>query len=325
VTGARSPAAPAGYAQRAATWDDLRGVAELFREADLADWGAVDMTEVAVRHDWEDPHLDMARDTWLVTEGDRPGPEAVPVAYASLLALDGHRQLQAWGVVRPSHRGRGLGSHLLDLVEARAAEHPPLAALEGGIFLRPGVVGPDRAAHRLVESRGYTVVRHYWRMDAMLTKGLEEPRAIPGIRIRPMVLGVDDRGVHAAHQESFADHWGFVRRGFDEWAKHRLHESAFDPDLWYVAEDGREIVGSLQGVDDDGSAWVGMLGVRPAWRKRGIGEALLRYAFIEFRRRGYERVGLSVDSANATGATALYERVGMRATFQYDIYEKRLR
>ena len=54
-------------------------------------------------------------------------------------------------------------------------------------------------------------------------------------------------------------------------------------------------------------------------------QALLRLAFVEFRRRGYERVALSVDSANATGATALYERVGMRAVLQSDIYEKRLR
>jgi len=315
-------APPPGYRQRAATWDDLRGVTELFRATDLADWGTVDMTEVAVRHDWEDPHLDLPRDTWLVFQDD--GHEELPIAYASLLALDDHRHLQAWGVVHPSHRGRGLGSYLLDLTEARAAEHPQLAP-DGEVLLRPGVAGSDQAAHRMVEARGYRLVRHYWRMEAPLTDDIPPPREIQGVRLRPFVLGQDERGVHAAWQESFADHWGFVRRGFDEWAEHRFHESAFNPNLWFVAEEGQEIVGSLQGVDEEGSAWVGMLGVRPAWRKRGIGEALLRHAFVEFRRRGYERVALSVDSANPTGATALYERVGMRAVLQYDIYEKRLR
>jgi hypothetical protein len=31
---------------------------------------------------------------------------------------------------------------------------------------------------------------------------------------------------------------------------------------------------------------------------------------------------LSVDASNETGATALYERVGMRATRHFDVYEK---
>lgn len=320
-----APAPPERYATRAATWGDLASVVELFRQSDLVDWGEVDVTEATVRHDWEDPHIDLAADTWLVLEEPSSGPTQVPAAYGSLLGLDDHRQLEAWGVVHPSHRGRGLGSHLLDAVEARAAEHLALAAPDGEVLLRPGVVGPDSAAHRLMESRGYRATRHFWRMDAQLTDDLPLPRAIEGVSLRSFAFGEDDRAVHSAHQESFADHWGFVKRDFDAWAGHRFHESAFDPDLWFVAEGGGDVVGVLQGVDDEGVAWVGMLGVRPAWRKRGIGEALLRHAFIEFRRRGYGRVGLSVDSTNETGATALYERVGMHITRQFDIFEKRLR
>ncbi len=36
-------------------------------------------------------------------------------------------------------------------------------------------------------------------------------------------------------------------------------------------------------------------------------------------------MGLGVDSTNEMGATALYERVGMHVTRQFDVYEKRLR
>ena len=53
------------------------------------------------------------------------------------------------------------------------------------------------------------------------------------------------------------------------------------------------------------------LAVRPSWRGRGLGEALLRAAFAEFRRRGVATVGLKVDADNPTGAVRLYERVGM--------------
>ena len=54
-----------------------------------------------------------------------------------------------------------------------------------------------------------------------------------------------------------------------------------------------------------------MLGVRRAWRRQGLGEALLLHSFAEFRRRGLTRGTLGVDASSATGATRLYERAGM--------------
>ena len=63
-----APAPPERYATRAATWGDLASVVELFRQSDLVDWGEVDVTEATVRHDWEDPHIDLTADTWLVFE-----------------------------------------------------------------------------------------------------------------------------------------------------------------------------------------------------------------------------------------------------------------
>ena len=60
--------------------------------------------------------------------------------------------------------------------------------------------------------------------------------------------------------------------------------------------------------------WVGTLGVRRPWRKRGIGLALLRHSFNEFYRRGKRKVGLGVDAQNLTGALRLYESAGMQST-----------
>jgi hypothetical protein len=48
-------------------------------------------------------------------------------------------------------------------------------------------------------------------------------------------------------------------------------------------------------------------------------------AFAEFHRRGERRIGLGVDTRNETGATRLYERAGMQATYVAVIYEKSLR
>jgi ribosomal protein S18 acetylase RimI-like enzyme len=61
------------------------------------------------------------------------------------------------------------------------------------------------------------------------------------------------------------------------------------------------------------------------WRRRGIGEALLATVFAEFFRRGEHRVALGVDAENPTGATRLYERVGMRRFWEAVVYEKEIR
>jgi ribosomal protein S18 acetylase RimI-like enzyme len=91
--------------------------------------------------------------------------------------------------------------------------------------------------------------------------------------------------------------------------------------------DGERIAGfSLDWQDaEPPRGWVGTLGVLRAYRRRGLGEALLRHSFAEFWRRGVRRVVLGVDSQSLTGATRLYERVGMRAVRQWDSFEKELR
>jgi mycothiol synthase len=320
------PTPPSGYMARPPVVDDLAATTTLLSEAESADGGTSETTPDLLREDWEGPGFDLARDAWLVFEEHAMrGTPLTPVGYARVDPRDQHRQLLAWVVVHPDHRGRGIGWYLTDLIEARAAEHVALAPPGDPVALHDGALAEDEAGHRLLGERGFTPVRHFWRMEAPLTEDLPPPRPPDGMGLRRFVLGQDDRAVHRAIQESFADHWGFVARGFDEWAAHRLHEHGFDPELWWVVEDGDEVVAALCGKIIDGVAWVDMLGVRSAWRKRGIGEALLRHSFLEFRRQGLDSVKLGVDAENQTGATALYERVGMHVARQMDVFEKRLR
>jgi ribosomal protein S18 acetylase RimI-like enzyme len=67
---------------------------------------------------------------------------------------------------------------------------------------------------------------------------------------------------------------------------------------------------------------VGSLAVRRPWRRRGLGEALLRDAFLRFAERGKRSAGLGVDAENTTGAVALYERVGMHVVRRSDTWER---
>jgi ribosomal protein S18 acetylase RimI-like enzyme len=93
--------------------------------------------------------------------------------------------------------------------------------------------------------------------------------------------------------------------------------------------DGDEVAGiaicdpSAPGQPEYG--WVATLGVRRAWRGRGIARSLLATAFAEYRRRGKRGVSLGVDAESPTGANRLYERVGMRPVTNTVVYAKELR
>jgi ribosomal protein S18 acetylase RimI-like enzyme len=128
--------------------------------------------------------------------------------------------------------------------------------------------------------------------------------------------------------DAFADHWDFHRGPLEEWLSYNVRDHAFDPSLWWLAEDGDELVAlSLNQWHFSGDpqyGWIGILGVRPAWRRRGLATALLRHSFRDFRERGATRVGLGVDGENTTGAVRLYEKAGMQVVRRNDTYEQKL-
>jgi GNAT superfamily N-acetyltransferase len=66
-------------------------------------------------------------------------------------------------------------------------------------------------------------------------------------------------------------------------------------------------------------AWIGGLGVVPATRRSGVGEALMRALHEQARERGIRRVWLEVIVENA-GAFALYEKLGYRTLRDVDVW-----
>jgi ribosomal protein S18 acetylase RimI-like enzyme len=62
------------------------------------------------------------------------------------------------------------------------------------------------------------------------------------------------------------------------------------------------------------SGYTDLLGVRRAWRGRGLAVALLAAATAAFRADGMQDAALDVDTANPSGAHGLYAALGYRAT-----------
>jgi ribosomal protein S18 acetylase RimI-like enzyme len=95
---------------------------------------------------------------------------------------------------------------------------------------------------------------------------------------------------------------------FDAWLPEMTADEEFDSAFWFLAESRATLVGAALCWS---SAFVKDLVVRESWRRRGLGEALLRHVFTVFATRGASAVELKVESSNLT-AIALYERLGMR-------------
>jgi mycothiol synthase len=72
----------------------------------------------------------------------------------------------------------------------------------------------------------------------------------------------------------------------------------------------------------EGEGWVKYLAVLGAYRRRGVGEALLRRAFATYAGKGLTRAGLGVDLANPTEAARLYRAVGMHPLYEANIYQR---
>ncbi|MDX6505712.1 MAG: mycothiol synthase [Gaiellaceae bacterium] len=212
-------------------------------------------------------------------------------------------------------------------VLATAAEEHARGSGSGKKVLHGVAQGDDDLAREMYEREGWQLVRHSFQMRIELDDKVPAPEWPAGLTVRNARPGEAEK-IHEAQMDAFADHWDFRPQTFEHWRSFTVDRTDFDPALWWLVEDGNELAGlSLNQWHFSGDpqfGWVGILGVRPPWRRRGLGKALLLHSFRDFRERGATRVGLGVDAENTTGAVRLYEGAGMRPVRRSDVYEKTL-
>ena len=159
-------------------------------------------------------------------------------------------------------------------------------------------------------------------MQIDLPTGFEPGPTPTGIEIGRIDPGVQLPAVHAILEEASADHWDHHSEPFDRWAAEQTSSPSYDPTLWLLATEAGAPLGALTASAASDHGWVDELAVLAPARGRGIARALLHHSFATFARRGLRRVLLNVDAENPTGATRLYERVGMRVVNRWDVWER---
>jgi mycothiol synthase len=296
--------------------DDAPALTRSWAAVEAVDRTGEHYSEQDLRDVLEDEAIDLDRDTLVAV-----APDGEPVAFtwvhASAAVIDVDR---VWvdGAIVPAARRRGLGRRLLDWAEERAASlhrerHPDVP---GATRVVVHENNPGKEA--MVRAAGYDATR--W--THTMTRGLDDPLpdvlpAPPGLTVTPYTADRDE-AVRLAHREAFADDWGATPPDEQEWSRWYVPATTFQPEVSWLVLDGDQVVGYLlthfweadaaaTGVRE---AYIGQLGVRPAWRRRGLGGLLLATALRSHRDAGYGDSALAVDTDNATGALGLYERAG---------------
>jgi ribosomal protein S18 acetylase RimI-like enzyme len=187
---------------------------------------------------------------------------------------------------------------------------------------------------RLYEAAGYSPIR--WFHDMMRPLGADAPPLPdvplpPGLHLSPWTEDRDE-AVRLAHNEAFAGHWGSQPRDEEFWrtsiTEHRTFRRGWSfvvLDPTQPSADGHAEVAAYLASHAYPQDWeslgcsqghVGLVGVRPRWRKRGLAPALLVAALRAYEADGIESAGLNVDAGNSTGALGLYEGLdfGVRYT-----------
>jgi mycothiol synthase len=229
--------------------------------------------------------------------------------------------------IRPESRGQGIGRALLERLWARVQE---LAALRGGqpIILGARARNTRHDALALYEQFSMRPARYFFEMNCDLSAAIPALQMPPGLRLETWAER-DDRALWAASEEAFADHWGTKPEPF-ELFEHRVASGRLNRQHSYIAWDGDEIAGGALNEMGPAAArrrgqdrgWVGVLFVRRAWRKRGLGRALLVASLLQAREVGHRAVGLNVDAENPTGAVRLYESVGFAVAATFVAYHR---
>ena len=300
---------------------DAESVAQMIYAACAADGDAIlAVSADELRHAWQDPQFDLEKDAFVVET-----PAGRIVGYADVTNSYEYAVLNMDGNVHPDYKGGGIGTTLLRAVEQRARQLMDRAEPGVRVAIKTTINRNDSDGNALHQNEGYQPIRYHWRMEILLNDPPEKPHLPEGIDLRPFVREKHDAAVWQAENEAFRDHPGSHAWALDEWQRERFDDPEFDPSLWAVASAGDEVAGYSLNRYRTGIGWIRSVGVRRPWRGRGVGEALLLHTFGEYYRRGMRTVGLGVNAHNPTGATRLYQKVGMHPASEHITYEKEIR
>ena len=250
------------------------------------------------------------------------------------------------GGVRPDRRGEGIGRELLAWQIARgrqmlAAAHLAHEHVPAWLIIFLGDESPASRS-RTYERAGFRARRYYSDLRRDLSRPVQEAGAdLSGgtLRLVPWTSDLDE-ATRLARNDAFRDHFGSQPRTPQTWAQYR---TAFMPGwTWLVVDDAPDVGALLASPDTDDETAAALrageplvaayqvaskftedfevrgyefgysdnVGVRRAYRGRGLASVALTAALRAMADDGMRYAHLGVDAENPTGALGLYAGLG---------------
>jgi mycothiol synthase len=228
-------------------------------------------------------------------------------------------------VVDPSYRRQGIGTALIDALEAALTSSPadaPAEAHAGQATLQLWSHGDLEGARAFDLRGGYSAVRELWQMRRSLRSDAAALPAVSlpeGFRTRRFVVGRDEEAWLRVNARAFVDHpeqGRMTRHDLDR----RIAEPWFDAMGFILIEDIRGLEPVLtashwtkvvpaedpQAHPTEGEVYV--VGVDPAYQGLGIGRTVTVLGLAHLREKGLAEATLYVDADNQA-AVATYFRL----------------
>ena len=276
---------------------------------------------------WDRARYDLLR---IVAVDEEDAPLGYGEIHQEPSRYDPRRYFLRLGV-DPDRRRRGVGAALW---ERLAAELAARSAEVVGLW-----AGDATACQAFIAKRGFVeVTRAYAQVLAIAsallpTRALAERVTSTGVRVTTLAALRDALGDGALepawdlHSACRLDHGGLGRatpQPFADWVADNVTGEAALPDAYFIALDGARYVGvSSVRRDGEDSLRIGITGVLPAYRRRGIGRLLKLRVHAWARAHGFREIHTNTTTADRA-VLALNDALGYPIVASWGGYELRL-
>jgi ribosomal protein S18 acetylase RimI-like enzyme len=307
-----------GYQVRPATVDDAQIIFEVEAAHETPLIGRPNATLEDVVDELVEPDFQAETDGWLVLTDSG---EAVGWGWACRKGASDNLDIGVYA--RPGHEP--VARWLWDKAQERAIDIGKELGYRA-ITIDIGVYPTDSLIREICAEHGFAAAATFVRMRIDHPGLIDYPETPPGVQLRHGNEIAVRKDAIAVRNESFADHFGFVAKTYEEWARDREASSAHDWSLIHVAycegDPAAVVVRTNNFVSDENCGYVLTLGTSPKYQGRGLGSYLLRHAFAADAEQGRIGTILHVDTNPRRPALGLYQRNGMRDILTIDIWRR---
>jgi len=306
------------FTWRALSVSDLPAVVELERSSLVVDGGLPSLFQPEAISERYFPGTEGGQLGALGADGRLIAAVAVHVARGF------ERTALMTGQVRPDHRGKGLGRHIVRWATAGAAALLADAAASGGVVqLRNESL--TEAADQLFRDEGFTQVDASLVMRRDLRQPLPFPALTPEIELvawSPRLAGQFAQ----VYEPAFSDRPGFPGWSADEWIARATANDLVANWSLLARTNGMPVgfvIGCIDESTDPPGGFIWQVGVASGERLRRIGSNLLVESMRRMQAAGSHSAELTVHVDNP-GAIRTYQQLHFETVGRRGLYERRI-